>query len=616
MNDELGAALDKSYVAPMDADMGTISIRVVVLPPKATENDRIESSEEMNSVPGDDFSEVDEDIEVETRRPIDGYLESLKRGKWVGVFLVHGQRQHVLDNTFISRDLEFRYLRHRMMLVVDIDGLSPEAIAHLLGGSRQGFYQGQVYDALYKRVIATLKKDPDLMRIEEVAEQQVASLRTGDHAIREALDALIIEHGQRGHGKEGLERIGDRQRQISGNGPLILRERVVVEGDLGDHAQGPALRMLPESQTLRLLPDVEFQLAFSLYPESDSIIERLTIDFDPPIPELVLKHVVTNASANATLLFTNPESEDEAEFPIESTLRATAVVQGHDEPRLCSRRVLIAPRHPTRSRRPPKPPVLLDTPTYLRVLTRQPIPMTLGGADVHVKLKWDGKDELAGADGSWTFSASHGAENLRDALATFSRPVDGRFELVVPVPKDVVAGSNTIWRVDATGPNGLTLSASFSAIMVEPIAPRRAQVELSGGVDSGNDYEIKMIGQADWQAVQCFERSEWTQNDPGAFDPPSSEHPLILYINEDYQPLVDFKADLTKRQLVESTIRQRTTKYTTHLAFHLWQMYSAQQHCDLAEESGEEKESAAEIDFAAEIRRVATTLLQLMDRTG
>lgn len=240
--------------------------------------------------------------------------------------------------------------------------------------------------------------------------------------------------------------------------------------------------------------------------------------------------------------------------------------------------------------------------------------MTPDGADVHVKMKWDGKDDLAGPDGTWQFSVTYGVENTPHAAAAFSHPVNGRFELVLPVPKDVAVGASTAWRIDAAGPNGVTLSASFTAVMTEPMVPRRIQVELSGGIDIGNDYEIKIINRADWKTVPCFDASEWTQNDPGAFDPPTDDRALFLYINEDYQPLVDFKAELTKRQSAESTIQARTTKYTTHLAFHLWQMYNAERQAAASNDDDDNK-APAEFNPVAEIRRVATTLLQLMDRS-
>ena len=122
--------------------------------------------------------------------PVSSYLES-SRGKRCVVYLVNGQRQEFDDNGFIVQDLGFRYLRARMMIMVDVDGLAPEAIGRLMQGSRQGFYRGAVFEAITKRIIATLKDDPDLLRLEEEAEEAVSELSAGDEKVKQTLDQLI-----------------------------------------------------------------------------------------------------------------------------------------------------------------------------------------------------------------------------------------------------------------------------------------------------------------------------------------------------------------------------------------------------------------------------------------
>ena len=122
--------------------------------------------------------------------PLGSYLESNK-GKRCVVFLVNGQRQEFLDNSFIVQDLGFKYLRARMMIAVDVDGLAPEAIGKMMQGSRQGFYRGHIFDAITKRIVATLKNDPDLVRLEEEAEEAVSELSAGDEKVKQTLDQLI-----------------------------------------------------------------------------------------------------------------------------------------------------------------------------------------------------------------------------------------------------------------------------------------------------------------------------------------------------------------------------------------------------------------------------------------
>src|SRR4029079_1278971 len=84
----------------------------------------------------------------------------------------------------------------RMMIIVDVDGLRPEALGKLMQGSRQGFYKGRVWEAIWSRLVATLKNDPDLRKLEEDAEAEVAELEAGDQKVKEALDSLIEAHHQ------------------------------------------------------------------------------------------------------------------------------------------------------------------------------------------------------------------------------------------------------------------------------------------------------------------------------------------------------------------------------------------------------------------------------------
>src|ERR1700730_10230261 len=119
------------------ADLGTVSIRVIVLPPKQKKGSALELDPELplDLVEGEDF------LLDKAATPLGSYLEHSK-GKRCVVFLVNGQRQKSLDNSFIVQELGFKYLRNRMMIVVDVDGLRQEAIGKMMQGSRQGFYRG------------------------------------------------------------------------------------------------------------------------------------------------------------------------------------------------------------------------------------------------------------------------------------------------------------------------------------------------------------------------------------------------------------------------------------------------------------------------------------------
>src|SRR5207247_2207630 len=114
--------------------------------------------------------------DVSGTSPLAPYLEKKRYPKWCAVFLVHGQRHHAWDNAFISRDLGFKFLRDRTMVIVDLDGLTESAMSEIIQSSRQGLFEGPVYFAIRDRIIKTLKSDPDLIRLQVEAEQKALDL--------------------------------------------------------------------------------------------------------------------------------------------------------------------------------------------------------------------------------------------------------------------------------------------------------------------------------------------------------------------------------------------------------------------------------------------------------
>ena len=151
------AQLDKVLDTSVSEGHGTITIRVVVLD-KGMAAARAMTAKDYAPVD----VEPDELLPETDSRPVSTFMEEPKRGKQCCVFLINGQRQHAWDNQFIVRDLDLKYLRNRMIVVVDCDGLKPPAIAEPMRGHRLQFYEGNVFSALEQRVIATLKGDPDL----------------------------------------------------------------------------------------------------------------------------------------------------------------------------------------------------------------------------------------------------------------------------------------------------------------------------------------------------------------------------------------------------------------------------------------------------------------------
>lgn len=282
--------INKAFSTGLLENYGTISIRIIVLQ---------KSAEAPTSLTPED-SQTDEPIIDKGKTPVSSYLEDPKRGNKCVVFLVNGQRQHAWDNSFIQRDLEFKYLRNRMIVIVDIDGMQPEAIAELMQGSRNQFYEGKVYETISSRVIATLKGDPDLIRLEAEAEEEIYELKSGDEAVKRALDKLIDEHHNMATRiVEGSSEVGEKL-DTDYYGTIKTKRDVVMKGDstMGTEGKEPLLIISPENFNIRLKPNESRKLILHSVPNYEwGNIEDLNIDFDS-----VLRDFVNRNSANCNLI--------------------------------------------------------------------------------------------------------------------------------------------------------------------------------------------------------------------------------------------------------------------------------------------------------------------------
>jgi hypothetical protein len=594
--------IDKSLSSELNHAYGHISIRVVVLQ-KSAKNSPVTITPEGG--------EEKETLVDEGNTPVSSYLEEPKHGRQCAVFLVNGQRQHGWDNTFIQRDLEFKYLRNRMIVIVDVDGLKQEVISRLMQGSRQQFYEGEVYETLRSRVIATLKADPDLNRLEAEAEEEIYELKSGDEAVKKTLDRLIEEHSNKSVRKtEGASESGNKSDENVG-GALDSSEKVVVEGypEEGEKGNEPVLILIPDIYTIRLRPDDTKRLTLTSQPLSEwRNFESLDLKVEPAIKELSVIHNSLSQGMTIDLKYNEPENWDKDEYPIEVTLRILAKFSGKDIPRMVERRVIISPpvKHP-----PKPPPILLDEPTYLKVSSRQPINFYEGGPDVHVKLQWDGKDYLAaGENPIWLFEAKCTSEGVSPAM-TFSKPKDGKMELLIQVPNGLFAGDKIGFEVVAIGPNSKLLLTTFNGDVIRPPEPRKIDAIVKTGGQRRPLYELRFINKEHYQDETCWDATQWTENDPGCFQEPTPTALLTLIINEDMNELESYREKLIEKQLAESTVEERKTKYVSHIGFHLYQMYkSSKEEGKNGEGNGNELKPE---DMRKEIRRVAVTLLKLME---
>lgn len=288
-------------------------------------------------------------------------------------------------------------------------------------------------------------------------------------------------------------------------------------------------------------------------------------------------------------------------------MRSTATFNGYPEPRVVERRVVI-----NRSKKGPrKPPVpLKDNPTFIRVTSRRPIKILTGGPDVHVKLRWDGKDELViGNSPTWTFRVSCEAPSVEPQMF-LTRPVDGKFELLIQAPATLNAGEELKFDVEAVGP-GKTLATAFLASVADPPSSRKVSTKLSGGAQRRPPYALHYVIKDSWGDETCWGQV-WSGIDAGSFEPPSKS-PLTIFINQDMDLLIKYRDTLLSKKNAETTIQQRINRYTTHIAFHLYQMY--QKKRELESQSDGTLEPPTEDQMRDEIQRVARTLLKLMEVT-
>ncbi len=375
---------------------------------------------------------------------------------------------------------------------------------------------------------------------------------------------------------------------------------------MGVAASEPTLSLRPDVTTIRLKPNDARRYFVFANPESAwKTVESMAVTLDPPVKELQITRTTQIAGEEVTLQFVQPEEFDEDEYPIETVLRGTGTFKGLPEHRLVERRVVVTPA----KKRIPRPALpLKDDPTFLKVTSRQPIKILVGGPDIHVKLRWDGKDELVvGNLPTWSFRVSCESPSV-EPQTFLTRPVEGRFELLIQAAVGLKGGEQLKFDVEAVGP-GKTLSTAFLADVVEPPSARKISMKLPGGSQRRPPYELRYVKKENWGDETCWGQA-WNGECPGSFEEPSAKSALTIFVNQDMDLLTSYRDSLIANKNAESTIQQRINRYTTHVAFHLYQMYQRTKQAET--ESDMKWETLTEDQMRDEIQRVSRTLLKLM----
>src|SRR5262249_39363257 len=152
------------------------------------------------------------------------------------------------------------------------------------------------------------------------------------------------------------------------------------------------------------------------------------------------------------------------------------------------------------------------------------------------------------------------------------------------------------------------------AEIVDPSLPRKVeQMVPEPSSQRRPPYELKYVKEDQWKSVPCWGDRHWTGADAGCFHEPSQTKPLVLIINEDMDLLRQYRETLMSRKLDPATVKDRVTRYTSHVAFHLYQMYQNFRDTQKTADADPTIKAPTQEELSGEISRVAATLIKVME---
>src|SRR5262249_3468158 len=157
--------------------------------------------------------------------------------------------------------------------------------------------------------------------------------------------------------------------------------------------------------------------------------------------------------------------------------------------------------------------VLRPDPTYIKVVSRQPVKLIPGGPSVHVKLRWDGQDALLfGSPPAWTFQARCTSLGTYPRIG-FAIRGEGRLELLLDTPRGLLVSNALEFEVVANGPNGKQLSVTFQAELVDIVTNGEPRKVTAQSPDTASQrrppYKLVYITQDQW-GERGWDDGGWT----------------------------------------------------------------------------------------------------------
>jgi hypothetical protein len=192
--------------------------------------------------------------------------------------------------------------------------------------------------------------------------------------------------------------------------------------------------------------------------------------------------------------------------------------------------------------------------------------------------------------------------------------------MLVPTPATLHGGDVLEFEIIASGPKAKQLSARFLGEVVDPPLPRDPRKtkldvpELSSRRRPA--YLLKYIDREQYDTIFWSGEAQWSDGEAGCFHDPTEAMPLVLVINEDFYLLQELRKHMTggAKKLDAATVERRVTRYTSHIAFHLYQMYLNYRRQQ--ERNDPEAAPVSVEQMEGEVNRVAATLLKMMEVAG